>query len=141
MGLTAMTGTSFTVYRHDPDDPFSLRDDFIESIYEDRSGVLWVGTQDGWLERYDRETDQFAHYQVSSHVYAIHEDSDGMFWIGIQRPWARCALTAIRARQRSVWSGRDFTSIIEDQDWSAMGGEPGRRAGTLRSRPGPVHGV
>ena len=66
-GLNRYDGNSFTVYRYDPDDPFSLRDDFIESMYEDRSGVLWIGTQAGWLERYDRENDRFTHYQISAH--------------------------------------------------------------------------
>jgi len=41
---------SFTVFRHDPNDPSSLRDDYISSICEDRSGVLWIGTWEGWLD-------------------------------------------------------------------------------------------
>jgi hypothetical protein len=46
-------GHTFTVYRHDPGESGSLRlrDNFIESLYEDRSGTPWIGTQDGWLER------------------------------------------------------------------------------------------
>jgi hypothetical protein len=54
-GLNKYDGYTFTVYRRDPEDPGSLRDDAIASIYEDRTGVLWVGTQGGWLERYDPE--------------------------------------------------------------------------------------
>jgi hypothetical protein len=37
-GLNKYDGYSFTVYRHDPDDPYSLRDDSIMTLYEDRSG-------------------------------------------------------------------------------------------------------
>ena len=60
-GLNKYDGRTFQVYRHDPDDPGSLRDHFIESLYEDRAGNLWVGTQSGWLERYDRAGDRFIH--------------------------------------------------------------------------------
>ena len=51
-GLNRYDGYNFTVYRYDPEDPQSLRNDHISAIYEDRSGVLWVGTQVGWLEKY-----------------------------------------------------------------------------------------
>jgi ligand-binding sensor domain-containing protein len=32
----------FTVYRHHPEDPYSLSDDFVKTVFEDRDGVLWV---------------------------------------------------------------------------------------------------
>jgi signal transduction histidine kinase/ligand-binding sensor domain-containing protein len=113
-GLNRYDGYEFAVYRHDPDDPYSLRDDFIESIYEDRSGDLWIGTQDGWLERYDRENDGFTHYQISSHVYAIHEDRAGMFWVGTKDP-GLLRFDRDSGETEIVWSGLDFASIIEDQ--------------------------
>ena len=57
-GLNKYDGHTFTVYRHDPDDPHSLRDDSIMTLYEDRDGVLWIGTLTGWLERYGEMGDQ-----------------------------------------------------------------------------------
>jgi signal transduction histidine kinase/ligand-binding sensor domain-containing protein len=83
-GLNKYDGVSFTVYRHEPENPDSLRNDYILSIYEDRSGVLWVGTKGGWLEKYDRETDQFKHFKIStdsSRVNRLHEDRSGVFWV------------------------------------------------------------
>jgi len=85
-GLNKYDGTSFTVYRHDPQNPHSLRNDYILSIYEDRSDVLWVGTRNGWLEKYDRQTDQFNHFKIStdsSRVFMLHEDRSGVFWVVI----------------------------------------------------------
>jgi len=37
----------FLHFRHDPNDPFSLSDDVVLSLYEDRSGVLWIATANG----------------------------------------------------------------------------------------------
>lgn len=38
-------------YQHIPANPRSLSSNLIRSIYEDRSGVIWVGTQNGGLNR------------------------------------------------------------------------------------------
>ena len=83
-GLNRYDGHTFTVYRHDPEDPQSLRDDYISAIYEDRSGVLWVGTQLGWLERYDREQDRFIAFDIGTWITAVHEDRSGLLWVGGQ---------------------------------------------------------
>ncbi len=113
-GLNRYDGYDFTIYRYDPQNPFSLRDDFIESIYEDRSGVLWVGTQSGWLERYDRENDRFTHYEISSNVYAIFEDRRGQFWLGTSDP-GLLRFDRDTGRTEIVQRGLDFTAIIEDK--------------------------
>ena len=113
-GLNRFDGYNFAIYRYNPDDPHSLRDDFVESIYEDRSGTIWIGTQSGWLERYDRENARFTHYQVSSHVYAILEDKDGVFWVGTKGP-GLLRFDRDTGQTEIVWGGTDFTSIVEDQ--------------------------
>ena len=38
-------------YRHDPDDPDSLSSNAISAIYQDQEGVLWIGTEDGGVNR------------------------------------------------------------------------------------------
>ena len=81
-GLNRYDGYTFTVYRHDPDDPHSLRDDSIMTLYEDRAGVLWIGTQTGWLEQLDKERGQFSHHQFSGPVLSMYQDRTGKFWVG-----------------------------------------------------------
>ncbi|MCZ6778903.1 MAG: response regulator, partial [Acidobacteria bacterium] len=60
----------------------------IFSIYEDRQGTLWIGTEGG-LNRFDRETEQFTHFlpdtthtRFNNRVVAIHEDRSGRLWLG-----------------------------------------------------------
>ena len=90
-GLNKYDGYSFTVYTHDPDDPGSLNDDWISVIYEDHAGVVWIGTRDGGLERYDRELDRFTHFDndpsnphslSDNEVLSIYEDRAAVLWIG-----------------------------------------------------------
>jgi signal transduction histidine kinase/ligand-binding sensor domain-containing protein len=97
----------FLHYRHSPIDPYSLSDDAVLSIHEDRSGVLWIGTLAG-VSKLNPTAAQFTHYQRrldfpadspdDSHlagvagssryvlsdavVTAIYEDHNGKLWIG-----------------------------------------------------------
>ena len=90
-GLNRYDGYDFVVYKHDPEDPHSLSDGFVRSIYEDRSGALWIGTNTGGLDRFDRETERFTHYQndpddphslSDDNVQSIYEDRAGVLWVG-----------------------------------------------------------
>jgi len=124
-GLNKYDGYNFTVYRHNPDDSLSLRDNIIEAVYEDKSGVLWIGTLRGWLERFDCENDQFTHYQLGSHVFKIFEDSEGTFWIGTLNP-GLLRFDPATGDTTLVWKGRDFQTIFEDREgtlWAASRNE------------------
>jgi ligand-binding sensor domain-containing protein/serine phosphatase RsbU (regulator of sigma subunit) len=83
------TGT-FTLYRHDPNDPDSLSSDSVYCIHEDRSGILRIGTWGGGLNRFNRETQTFTRFQARDRdpnspgnnlVYSIIEDHSGVLWI------------------------------------------------------------
>ena len=90
-GLNRYDGYNFTVYKHDPDNPSSLRDNWILSIYEDNSGTLWIGTRERGLEQYDSEHDQFIHFQndpenpssiSDNEITTIFQDQDSFIWVG-----------------------------------------------------------
>jgi len=79
-----------TTYKHDPDNPFSLSDDKVYSIYRDRSENLWIGTFNG-LDRFDEQSGKFYHYKHNPNninslphnwVWPIYEDSHGNLWVG-----------------------------------------------------------
>ena len=62
-GMNQYDGYNFTIYKHDPEDPNSLGGNWVQALSEDDSGMLWIGTGDGGLSRYDRTLDQFTHYR------------------------------------------------------------------------------
>jgi signal transduction histidine kinase/ligand-binding sensor domain-containing protein len=74
-------------YRHDAGDPHSLSNDQVHKIFIDRSGTLWVATDDG-LDRFDPKTEGFTVYKVdkqgrrSQSYLAIAEDQQGVLWLG-----------------------------------------------------------
>ena len=87
-------------YQHDPQNPASLSDDSIWSIHIDRSGVLWVGTGGGGLDRFDPARGTFTHYRErdglpSDRIVSILEDGDaadpaaGNLWIATGRGLAK----------------------------------------------------
>jgi serine phosphatase RsbU (regulator of sigma subunit)/ligand-binding sensor domain-containing protein len=80
----------FIRYRHDSRNPFSLSNDGVAAIWEDKSGTLWIGTGEG-LNRFDREEQSFIRYQHDAKnphslsdkgVSVIYEDRAGTLWVG-----------------------------------------------------------
>ncbi|MFC1569618.1 two-component regulator propeller domain-containing protein [bacterium] len=88
--------------RHNPDNVSTISHNTIyqwqwhssirlAALYEDKKGDIWIGTQGGGLNRYDKNTDSFVSYQhdpnnpnsISSDIVtSIYEDREENFWIG-----------------------------------------------------------
>jgi signal transduction histidine kinase/ligand-binding sensor domain-containing protein/DNA-binding response OmpR family regulator len=90
-GLNRYDGYDFNIYKPDPENPNSISNNYIVSIYEDKAGELWIGLNGGGLNKFDRETEQFTHYRnkpgdpyslSSDDVYSICQDRSGNLWIG-----------------------------------------------------------
>ncbi len=72
-------------------DPDSLSDNFISQVFEDSHGVLWIGTRQGGLNKFNVEKNKFIKYRNNisdpdsignDTVMAICEDRSGIIWIG-----------------------------------------------------------
>lgn len=90
-GLNRYDGYNFKVFKNDPENPNSLTDNFIFSIYEDYSGTLYIGTQSGNLHEYDPKNESFTVVSsdsidlsktVMSSVLAVYYDKSNIKWIG-----------------------------------------------------------
>jgi ligand-binding sensor domain-containing protein/two-component sensor histidine kinase len=85
---------NFIRFQHHSNGENSLSDNRVISLYEDRTGIIWVGTHGGGLNKLTilpQETDnkskyQFKNYSVndglaSNIIYGILEDNEGNLWL------------------------------------------------------------
>jgi ligand-binding sensor domain-containing protein/signal transduction histidine kinase len=81
----------FIHYKSNPNDPNSLSSNAILSIYRDRSGILWLGTNFGGINKYNPDRRKFAHYKGqpgeahslnNNSILTVFEDSLGIIWLG-----------------------------------------------------------
>ena len=75
----------FTAYERQPGNPNSLSDSRINSVHFDRSGMMWLGTQNG-LDRFDPKTSSVVAYTkrdglAGNVVGCVLEDSRGDLWM------------------------------------------------------------
>ena len=78
-------------FQHDETNPDSLDSNAILSVYQDRGGVLWVGTENAGLNILNFRQEQFVHYMhrpadpnslSPGRVKAIYQDPNGVLWVG-----------------------------------------------------------
>jgi len=90
-GLNRFDGHRFEIYRHDPEDPASLSDDWIWALLLDRRDRLWVGTDAGGLQLLDASTGAVvplaeltaqAEGLATLSVRVLAEDGLGRIWFG-----------------------------------------------------------
>ena len=90
-GLLRYDGSNFKHYKHNRNNHNSLSNNTIRSLHFDKDGFLWIGTQGGGLNRFDRKTETFISYRHDANddntisnddIWSICEDSDGNLWLG-----------------------------------------------------------
>ncbi len=90
-GLDRFDGYNFYIYEPVPGDSSSISDNDIYTLYVDKSGTLWIGTQNGGLNKFNSTTGTFNSYQnnpadssslSSNYVTSIADDNSGNLWIG-----------------------------------------------------------
>ena len=80
-------------YQHDESRPGTLSDNRVNSVYFDRSGTMWVGTQNG-LDQFDPRTKTFKVYTQRNGlpgvaVGCVLEDKQGHLWMSTNNGMAR----------------------------------------------------
>ena len=90
-GLNRYDGNKIRRYGYSKT-PGSLESNYINKLYEDEDGSIWIGTDTG-LYSYNPETDGFSHFIVRSEggemigksVTTIVGDADGSLWVGVEQ--------------------------------------------------------
>lgn len=99
-GLVKYDGYTFTTYQYDPSNPQSLSTNLVTALYEDHVGFLWVGTNQGGINRFDPRTEQFTRFaatQPESWISDFGEASDGTLYA-----FASLSVDAISAFNRAA---------------------------------------
>ncbi|MCK5372228.1 MAG: hypothetical protein KAQ62_26890 [Cyclobacteriaceae bacterium] len=77
-------------YTIDPNNDFSVLSNNVTTVFDDRSGILWLGTNAG-INIIDRQKDRFTWEKRSSgtsnalssnNIQAIYKENNGVLWLG-----------------------------------------------------------
>ena len=76
----------FSHYRHDERDAESLRDSFVLSLYQDPAGLVWIGTAEGGVSRWNPHSWELGGHRPDwldgNAVTAFADAPNGKIWIG-----------------------------------------------------------
>jgi len=78
-GLNKYNGYSFVVFSNIIDDPLSISSNAVTSMFEDAKGILWIGTVDGILNCFNRKTETFTRFHITSGIGPINETDERYF--------------------------------------------------------------
>jgi len=92
-GLNRYNGYEFDVFRNRPSDSTSVSSNIITGLIEDFNGNIWVATNGGGINKFDRKTEQFKRFNYADgdsnslsndFVTALYLDFTGVMLIGTQ---------------------------------------------------------
>lgn len=87
-GLYRYDGYNFKIFTKKKEN--SLTDNHVTCLFEDKDGIIWIGTMRGGLNKFDPSVEKFTNYlnnkdtnlYQENYITAINEDQNGNIWIG-----------------------------------------------------------
>lgn len=92
-GNTNNISNSIEHFKIDPANPYGIESPNITNLYEDNSGLVWIGTNVNGLYTYQKRTQGFINYYhnnfdtnslTGDNVLSVLEDKEGNVWIGTE---------------------------------------------------------
>mgnify|MGYP002629836244 CR=1 FL=1 len=82
-GLIRYDTKTFYSYRKDPENKHSIGGSFVEEVFTDRKGNIWIGTEPGVVSKYNSLTNQFDPIKgiTGDRIKDIKQDKNGTLWI------------------------------------------------------------
>lgn len=81
----------FAQYQVEPLNAKSINDNFLQSIFKDKTGLIWIGSKDSGINKIDKGIQKFTHYQsnqiagnnlTNKDIWSISQDHVGNVWVG-----------------------------------------------------------
>lgn len=77
---------------YEPQNNKSLSKNIVKSLFKDRNGVIWIGTNGGGINKYDPNRKPFQHIRKTASatslsydkIRSFYQDSNGTFWVGTE---------------------------------------------------------
>ncbi|MDJ0878635.1 MAG: two-component regulator propeller domain-containing protein [Halieaceae bacterium] len=122
-GLNRWDGNELRLYEHVHNDPYTVSDNYIWSIMVADDGTLWLGTDAGGLNRYNRENDTFTHFRHAAddatslsndRVRVVYQDRLGNIWVGTDGGGLNLLNAESRTFQRFQHDPADPNSLPSD---------------------------
>ncbi|GAB3902688.1 two-component regulator propeller domain-containing protein [Larkinella knui] len=119
-GLNRYDGHNFKVFTHDPYNPYSISEDYCNTLLIDRHQRLWVGTLNQGLNLFDNRTQRFYRISIGDQatlnagnyeILALAEDPAGNIWVGTNQNLI--FKISLPASLRTGFPDRpDFTALV-----------------------------
>ncbi len=120
--------TEFILHQNNPQDSYSLSNNKVQSVYEDRNGCLWIGTKGGGVNKINPFSKYFQHYKKYlspaemqpalevNNITAICEDHSGKLWLGSEGGVHTLGRSPFTNNWNTILSlqSNQINSIIED---------------------------
>jgi signal transduction histidine kinase/ligand-binding sensor domain-containing protein len=80
-----------THLKNDPLDPRSLSNNYVRTFFIDDEGKLWIGTENGGINCFNKDSASFTHYGIddfnpmslnNESIHAIFQDRNKNLWVG-----------------------------------------------------------
>jgi len=120
-GLNRFDGQAFVSFRNIPFDSTSLSDDYIRSFDEDENGNLYIVTNTGGLNYYDRKKESFRRISLRAEsgrefesLSIISCSDDGIVWIGTQEGKILRFNVSVDSVDWSLTIGQDYESSSQN---------------------------
>jgi signal transduction histidine kinase/ligand-binding sensor domain-containing protein len=119
--------TEFDSIGHDK----GLTTDIVTALYQDRSGMLWIGSRDG-LRSYDGYSFRFFDHDIANPqslsdnaIRTLYEDSRGRFWVGTNAGGLELLDRASGGFRHFRYASDDPHSISHDSVYAVVEGKDG----------------
>ena len=125
----------------------SLSANIVIDLYEDNSGLLWVGTNGGGLNRLDLNEKKFHHISRTNakgslsynKVRAVYEDGKSNLWVGTEGGGISCLLANKKGEYETGFINKAITEIVNNQNYVySIAGLPDEPNGVIFGAGYPV---